>query len=55
MNAAGQRFGLPMEVYGPETHIAVVLPMALGWQPKLAEADAAVSSSPPSVRKKTLW
>jgi len=30
MNAAGQRFGLPMEVYGPETHIAVVLPMALG-------------------------
>ena len=30
MNAAGQRFGLPMEVYGPETHIAAVLPMALG-------------------------
>ena len=43
MNAAGWRFGLPMEVYGPETHIAAVLPMALGWQPKLAEADSIVS------------
>ena len=28
--AAGQRFGLPMEECGPETHIAAVLPMALG-------------------------
>ena len=26
VNAAGQRFGLPMEVYGPETHIPAVVP-----------------------------
>jgi len=30
VNAACQRFGLPMEVYVPETHITAVLPMALG-------------------------
>jgi len=32
-----------MEVYGPETHIDAVLPMALDLQPELAEADSAVS------------
>ena len=26
VNAAGQRFGLSMEVYGPETHITAVVP-----------------------------
>ena len=43
VNAAGQRFGLPMEVYGPETHIAAVVPVTVGLQPEFAEADSAVS------------
>jgi len=32
IEAVGWRFGLPMEVYGPETHIAAVLPVALELQ-----------------------
>ena len=43
IEAVGWRFGLPMEVYGPETHITAVVPVALELQPKLAEADSAVS------------
>ena len=32
-----------MEAYGPETHIAAVLPVALELQSELAEADSTVS------------
>ena len=32
-----------MEVYGPETHIIAVSPMALELQPELAGADSTVS------------
>jgi len=51
IKAAGQRLGLPMKVYGPETHITAVVPMALGLQEELPEADLTVSSSPPPIRK----
>ena len=32
-----------MEVYGPETHIAAIVPVALELQPELAEADSIVT------------
>ena len=40
-----------MKVYGPETHITAVVPMALGLQEELPEADLTVSSTPPPIRK----
>ena len=48
--AAAQRLGLPMKVYGPESHITAVVPMVLGLQ-ALLEAASIVSSSAPPVRK----
>ena len=32
MNAAGQRFGLSMKLYGPEIHIAAVVPVTMGCE-----------------------
>ena len=40
-----------MQVYGPETHITVVVPMALGLQAELRKADLTVSSCAPPVLK----
>jgi ATP citrate (pro-S)-lyase len=51
IKAAGQRLGLFMRVYGPETHITACIPMALGLQKELPEADLSLSSLPPPVRK----
>jgi ATP citrate (pro-S)-lyase len=39
-----------MKVYGPETHITAVIPMALGLQPELPEADLSVNAAPPPTR-----
>ena len=43
MRDLGETLGVPMHVYGPETHITAVVPMALGLTP-VARADAAGSS-----------
>lgn len=51
IKAAGDRLGLFMRVYGPETHITAVIPMALGLQEELPEADLTLNSLPPPVRK----
>merc|ERR1719460_2453020 len=51
VKAAGERLGLFMKVYGPETHITACIPMALGLQEELPEADLTLSSLPPPVRK----
>jgi ATP citrate (pro-S)-lyase len=50
VKAAGERLGLFMKVYGPETHITAVIPMALGIQPELPEADLSVNAAPPPTR-----
>jgi len=47
---AGVKLGLFMKVYGPETHITAVIPMALGLQPELPEADLTVNAAPPPTR-----
>eukprot|EP00656_Telonema_subtile_P008371 TRINITY_DN13910_c0_g1_i2.p1 TRINITY_DN13910_c0_g1~~TRINITY_DN13910_c0_g1_i2.p1 ORF type:complete len:1094 (-),score=318.64 TRINITY_DN13910_c0_g1_i2:280-3561(-) len=33
ISEAGKSLGLPMHVYGPETHVTAVVPMALGLEP----------------------
>jgi len=50
IKACGQKLGLPMKVYGPETHITAVVPMALGLQETLPEADLTISNTPPPNR-----
>merc|ERR1712048_1072082 len=39
VKAASDRLGLGIKVYGPETHITAVIPMALGLQKELPEPD----------------
>lgn len=51
IKAAGQRLGLPMKVYGPETHITAVVPMALGLMDPLPEPDLSGGPAPPPVRE----
>jgi len=50
VKAAGNRLGLALKVYGPETHITAVIPMALGLQEVLPEPDLSAPAGPP-VRK----
>jgi len=50
IKAAGNRLGLNMKVYGPETHVTAIVPMALGLQPVLEEPDLS-APAPPPVRK----
>lgn len=50
IKAAGARLGLDMRVYGPETHITAVIPMALGLQEVLPEPDVNGGSLPPPTR-----
>merc|ERR1712151_914837 len=44
------KLGLGIKVYGPETHITAVVPMALGLMAPLPEPDLSVACGPP-VRK----
>mmetsp|Transcript_13146 Transcript_13146/g.29197 ORF Transcript_13146/g.29197 Transcript_13146/m.29197 type:complete len:1101 (-) Transcript_13146:408-3710(-) len=46
IKGAGQQLGLPIRVYGPETHISAVVPMALGLADVLPEPD--LSADPTS-------
>jgi len=50
MRAASDRLGLGIKLYGPETHITSVIPMAFGLMEPLPEADL-TQTAPPPVRK----
>ncbi|KDQ60404.1 hypothetical protein JAAARDRAFT_32808 [Jaapia argillacea MUCL 33604] len=44
MRLLGESLGVPIKVYGPETHITAIVPLALGVKPK----DKTAQSIPPS-------
>eukprot|EP00971_Amphidinium_carterae_P171762 3405443-Amphidinium_carterae.1 len=48
MKAASERLGLGIKLYGPETHITAIIPMALGVIEPLPEADLTASAPPPT-------
>merc|ERR1719379_3181603 len=48
---ASDRLGLGIMVYGPETHITAVVPMALGLSPEIPQPDLSLGSCPPPTRK----
>merc|ERR1719436_1672832 len=50
VKAASDKLGLGLRVYGPETHITAVIPMALGLQPVIPEPALDQPCGPP-VRK----
>jgi len=50
IRACGNRLGLNMKVYGPETHVTAIVPMSLGLQATLDEPDLS-APAPPPVRK----
>merc|ERR1719428_2648323 len=45
---ASDKLGLGIKVYGPETHITAVIPMALGLQEVLPEPDLSAACGPPA-------
>mmetsp|Transcript_31995 Transcript_31995/g.62981 ORF Transcript_31995/g.62981 Transcript_31995/m.62981 type:complete len:1085 (+) Transcript_31995:61-3315(+) len=47
VKAAGEKLGLGLKVYGPETHITAVIPMALGLSEPLPEPDLSAPCGPP--------
>jgi len=47
VKVASDKLGLGIKVYGPETHITAVIPMALGLTPELPEPDLSVACGPP--------
>jgi len=47
VKAASEKLGLGVKVYGPETHITAVVPMALGLMAPLPEPDLSVPCGPP--------
>eukprot|EP00931_Biecheleriopsis_adriatica_P071923 TRINITY_DN458_c0_g1_i10.p1 TRINITY_DN458_c0_g1~~TRINITY_DN458_c0_g1_i10.p1 ORF type:complete len:1110 (+),score=297.79 TRINITY_DN458_c0_g1_i10:64-3330(+) len=50
VKAASDKLGLGIKVYGPETHITAIIPMALGLIDPLPEPDLSAACGPP-VRK----
>mmetsp|Transcript_69216 Transcript_69216/g.150619 ORF Transcript_69216/g.150619 Transcript_69216/m.150619 type:complete len:1089 (-) Transcript_69216:168-3434(-) len=52
VKVAGDRLGLGLKVYGPETHITAVIPMALGLIDPLPEPDLSGGPCGPPTRKK---
>jgi len=52
VKVASEKLNLGLRVYGPETHITAVIPMALGLMEPLPEPDLTAPSGPP-VRKMT--
>lgn len=48
VKVASDRLGLGLKVYGPETHITAVIPMALGLMAPLPEPDLSASCGPPT-------
>jgi len=51
VKAASDRLGLGVKVYGPETHITAVIPMALGLIEVQPEPDLSGGPCPPPTRK----
>lgn len=51
LKIASDRLGLGIKVYGPETHITAIIPMALGLQKTLEEPDLSGGPAPPPVRE----
>lgn len=47
VKAASDKLGLGLKVYGPETHITAIIPMALGLKPALPEPDLSEACGPP--------
>eukprot|EP00418_Pyrodinium_bahamense_P088114 CAMPEP_0179035810 /NCGR_PEP_ID=MMETSP0796-20121207/13298_1 /TAXON_ID=73915 /ORGANISM="Pyrodinium bahamense, Strain pbaha01" /LENGTH=551 /DNA_ID=CAMNT_0020732085 /DNA_START=74 /DNA_END=1725 /DNA_ORIENTATION=+ len=47
VKAASEKLGLGLKIYGPETHITAVVPMALGIIATLPEPDLSESCGPP--------
>jgi ATP citrate (pro-S)-lyase len=47
VKAASDKLGLGCHVYGPETHITAVIPMALGLQAVIPEPDLSAACGPP--------
>eukprot|EP00403_Amphidinium_massartii_P008515 CAMPEP_0178409836 /NCGR_PEP_ID=MMETSP0689_2-20121128/20666_1 /TAXON_ID=160604 /ORGANISM="Amphidinium massartii, Strain CS-259" /LENGTH=1087 /DNA_ID=CAMNT_0020030987 /DNA_START=63 /DNA_END=3326 /DNA_ORIENTATION=- len=47
MKVASDKLGLGVKLYGPETHITAVIPMALGLCDILPEADLSAPAPPP--------
>ncbi len=50
MKACGESINLPVHVFGPETHITAIVPMALGLKDAISEYDAK-SEAPRTVSK----
>jgi len=48
VKVASDKLALNVKVYGPETHITAVVPMALGLQEPLPEPDLSVACGPPA-------
>jgi len=48
VKAASDKLGLGLKVYGPETHITAVVPMALGLMSPLPEPDLSQACGPPT-------
>jgi len=48
VKAASDKLGLGLKVYGPETHITAVIPMALGLQEMIPEPDLSAACGPPA-------
>jgi len=44
---ASEKLGLGLKVYGPETHITAIIPMALGLSPVIPEPDLSATCGPP--------
>jgi len=47
VKAAGDKLGLGLKVYGPETHVTAIVPMALGLQEPLPEPSLSETAGPP--------
>merc|ERR1712190_197363 len=48
VKAASDKLKLGLKVYGPETHITAVIPMALGLQAEIPEPDLSAACGPPA-------
>merc|ERR1719414_2566020 len=48
VKAASDKLGLGLKIYGPETHITAVIPMALGIIDPLPEPDLSAACGPPT-------
>merc|ERR1719414_2302148 len=48
VKAVSDKLGLGIKIYGPETHITAVIPMALGIIEPLPEPDLSAACGPPT-------